>query len=167
MILSKAATETAFKTLIKALDDEAMALREIGQNVAANGSIMSESAAGVLALAGERARFRDHIVYLESLWREERPLGIKRLPVIRRDDPANQPIRNPPLAKKVPGLSLPEAAEALGVTPKRLLLWIKNENIHAFPQGSGRWKISRNELARFCRESRDLLIAARDRKRAL
>ena len=137
MILSRPETGQAFEQLITALDAEAQELNQLGSKVALAGN--PKNAAKVMRLAGERARFRDHIRRLYQEWQQEAPAD---LPVINAPPP--DPMELVPPAPEIakPLLSIGEAAKKVGVSSQRIREWIFAGHLPAKQGPTGKWLVS-------------------------
>lgn len=137
MILSRPETGQAFEQLIAALDAEAQELNQLGSKVALAGN--PKNAAKVMRLAGERARFRDHIRRLYLEWQKEAPA---ELPAITAPPP--DPIEPPSPGPKIAGplMSIGEAARKVGVSSQRIRVWIFSGHLPAKQGPTGKWKVS-------------------------
>lgn len=141
MILSRPETGRAFEQLIAALEAETCDLNELGARVARESE--PKKGAAILKLAGERARFRDHISALHAEWKKIEP---DRLAPITSRDPTLPPpgtIMAATATKPAgPLLTIGEAARKVGVTPKQIRDWIFAGHLPAQQGPSGRWKVS-------------------------
>jgi hypothetical protein len=137
MIFSRPETAKAFEQLIAALDAEAQELNLLGSKVALAGN--PKNANKVMKLAGERARFRDHVHRLYQEWQQDAPAD---LPVVIAPPP--EPLESMPPAPEIAGplLSIGEAAKKVGVSPQRIREWIFAGHLPAKQGPTGKWKVS-------------------------
>lgn len=136
MILSRPETGQAFEQLIAALDAEAQELNQLGSKVALAAN--PRNAAKIMRLAGERARFRDHVRRLYQEWQQEAPADLATITAPPPDpvEPASGPEITGPL------LTIGEAARKVGVSPQRIREWIYAGHLPAKQGPTGKWKVS-------------------------
>jgi hypothetical protein len=155
MLVSLPATDNAFQKLIAALEAEVTELNSIGTKVAFHGD--ARNARKTMDLAGERAKLRDHIVFLYKQWKQDEPVGIRDLQVEVPGQVETPVTTRSPLSPRVAGMSVKEAAQKLCVDPAKIVSWLEEGKLTGFRRVSGRWKILQKDLVEFSRVHRNLL----------
>lgn len=151
MILSRPETGHAFEQLIAALDAESGDLNRLGSQVAQNGD--ARKAAVILKLAGERARFRDHIKVLHTEWQQIEPQGLA--PITTPDPMLPAPgttVAIPTVKPAGPLLTIAAAARKVGVAPAKIREWLYAGKLAGQQGPTGQWKVSGPDLIRCYRE---------------
>lgn len=138
MILSRPETGQAFERLIAELDAEVQELNRIGSKVALAGEPIN--ATKVMGLAGDRARFRDHVRRLYQEWRQVAPAELPALTAPQPDP--REAAASPASAITRPLLTIGEAARKVGVPAKRVREWIFAGHLPAEQGPTGKWKVS-------------------------
>lgn len=154
MILSQPATDAAFRQLVAALESETNELNQLGTRVALAGN--PKNAQKLMRLAGERAKFRDHVKFLHKEWEKPEPIGIRNLQVTSEAAAVGEARPVTPLSRKTKGLTLAQAAAKLGVRSEKVQGWLDAGTLKGYRRVSGTWKILQTDLVEFYRQHRDL-----------
>ena len=151
MLQTPPAVDAAFRQLLAALEAEIAELRQLGSHHFHYDAAPRESQ-GLLRRAVDRARLRDELTRLYARWQENQPMPAP--PSV--DAGAPEPT-NPVLIRHIKGISVPNAAERLGVSETRVRTWLEAGTLKGYRPTDGRWKITPADLMTFVRTHRDLI----------
>jgi excisionase family DNA binding protein len=140
--------ETAFAQLAAALAAEIASLEQLGGEIFHGGA--PRGAQVLFRRAKERARIRDEALALHARWEAlESGMEEPAAPEPRRQAAALPP--NSKTLRQIPGVSVSEAAKALGVTPAKVKEMLTSGHLKGYQRVSGNWKIARMDLLAFIR----------------
>jgi hypothetical protein len=140
--------ETAFKLLADALATESEALRTIGSEVFHGGS--PRQSQGLLRRARDLTKIREDALALHARW-QKLESGADDPTAQAQSAQSKAPYSRPVGIRRVPGVSVAETAQALGLTPAKVKELLASGQLKGYQRVSGNWKITRQDLLDYIR----------------
>lgn len=151
MSQAQSGVEAAFAQLLSALEAEKVDFQKLGGEIFHGGA--PKEAQYLLRRAQANIDLRKAVVALCEKWKAGQPAN-SAAPAPEQPSAETNKTSGPGLIRNIEGVSMAEAAQAIGVTPAKVKAWLEDGTLKGYQRVSGTWKIARTDLIDFVRNRR-------------